>query len=148
LRGTRHTLKSSVLVSGYAAAMTAPSHDASADAVDLGALGAPSWCRRTGKHGSRKTFVEVTPATRLAYLSLIDFVPDHEPYEHLTVVDITPQGDRTRVVMTVDPMHDQTWSERILAGRKNENLEAAIARRAQAPDRPAFRGATRGASTR
>ncbi len=34
----RHTLKSSVPVSGYAAAMTAPSHDASAEAVDLGAL--------------------------------------------------------------------------------------------------------------
>src|SRR3954453_17843365 len=35
---------------------------------------------------SRKTFTEVSPPPRLAYLSLIDFVPDHEPYEHLTVV--------------------------------------------------------------
>jgi uncharacterized protein YndB with AHSA1/START domain len=81
---------------------------------------------------SRKTFTEVSPPTRLAYLSLIDFVPDHEPYEHLTVVDITPAGDRTDVVMTVDPMHDETWTQRILAGRSNEldNLEATIARRA------------------
>jgi uncharacterized protein YndB with AHSA1/START domain len=79
---------------------------------------------------SRKTFIELTPPTRLAYLPLVDFVPDHEPYEHLTVIDITPQGDRTMVVMTVDPMHDETWSERILAGRNNEleNLEGAIAR--------------------
>jgi uncharacterized protein YndB with AHSA1/START domain len=77
---------------------------------------------------SRKTFTEVSPPTRLAYLSLIDFVPDHEPYEHLTVVDISPAGDRTQVVMTVDPMHDETWTQRILAGRNNEldNLEAAI----------------------
>jgi uncharacterized protein YndB with AHSA1/START domain len=81
---------------------------------------------------SRKTFTEVSAPTRLAYLSLIDFVPDHEPYEHLTVVDISPAGDRTRVEMTVDPMHDETWTQRILAGRNNEldNLEAAIARRA------------------
>jgi uncharacterized protein YndB with AHSA1/START domain len=81
---------------------------------------------------SRKTFTEVSPPTRLAYLSLIDFVPDHEPYEHLTVVDITAAGDRTHVVMTVDPMHDETWTQRILAGRTNEldNLEAAVARRA------------------
>jgi hypothetical protein len=80
---------------------------------------------------SRKTFTEVSPPTRLAYLSLIDFVPDHEPYEHLTVVDITPAGDRTKVVMTVDPMHDETWTQRMLAGRDNEldNLQAAIARR-------------------
>ncbi len=81
---------------------------------------------------ARKTFTEVSPPTRLAYVSLIDFVPGHEPYEHLTVVDIEPEGDRTRVVMTVDPMHDETWTQRILAGRGNEldNLETAIARRA------------------
>jgi hypothetical protein len=81
---------------------------------------------------SRKTFTEVTPPTRLAYLSVIDFVPDHERYEQLTVIDITPAGDRTKVVMTVDPMHDETWTQRLLAGRSNEldNLERAIARRA------------------
>jgi uncharacterized protein YndB with AHSA1/START domain len=81
---------------------------------------------------SRKTFTEVAPPTRLGYLSLIDFVPDHEPYEHLTVVDITPAGDRTDVVMTLDPLHDETWTQRIVAGRSNEldNLQAAIARRA------------------
>jgi uncharacterized protein YndB with AHSA1/START domain len=82
---------------------------------------------------SRKTFTEISAPTRLAYLSLIDFVPDHDPYEHLTVVDITGAGDRTDVVMTVDRMHDETWTQRMLAGRSNEldNLEAAIARRAQ-----------------
>ena len=37
-----------------------------------------------------KTFTEVGPPTRLAYLSLIDFVPDHEPYEHLTTIYIEP----------------------------------------------------------
>ena len=37
---------------------------------------------------ARKTFTEVSPPTRLAYLSVIDFVPDHEPYDQLTVVDI------------------------------------------------------------
>jgi hypothetical protein len=33
--------------------------------------------------------------------------------------------------MTVDPMHDETWTQRILAGRNNEldNLQAAITRR-------------------
>jgi len=37
-RGTRNTLKSSVPVTGYAAAMTAPSDAAGADAVGLEAL--------------------------------------------------------------------------------------------------------------
>lgn len=45
---------------------------------------------------SRKTFTEVKPKTRLAYSSLVDFVPDHAPYEFLTVVDLTETGGRTK----------------------------------------------------
>ena len=80
----------------------------------------------------RKTFTEVAPPTRLAYLSLIDFVPDQEPYEHLTTIDIEPAGDRTNVVMTLDPLHDETWTQGYCAHRGNEldNLGAAIRRRA------------------
>ncbi len=79
----------------------------------------------------RKTFTEVAAPARLAYLSLIDFVPGHEPYEHLTTIDIEPAGDRTTVVMTVDPLHDETWTQQHRAHRGNElgNLEAAIRRR-------------------
>lgn len=56
----------------------------------------------------RRTFTEVEPPSRLAYLSLIDFVPDHEPYEHLTVIDIEPADDCTNVVMTLDPSTTKT----------------------------------------
>jgi uncharacterized protein YndB with AHSA1/START domain len=79
---------------------------------------------------SRKTFTEVSAPTRIAYNSLIDFVPGTEPYEHLTVVDLTPAGpDQVTVVMTVEPLHDAVWTERILAGRANEldNLAAVLA---------------------
>jgi uncharacterized protein YndB with AHSA1/START domain len=78
-----------------------------------------------------KTFTEVEPPARLAYRSLIDFVPGHEPYEHLTTIDIEPAGDRTTVVMTLDPLHDETWTQQHRAHRVNEldNLEAAIGRR-------------------
>lgn len=77
-----------------------------------------------------RTFTEVTPPTRIAYRSLIDFVPDHEPYEHLTTIDIEPAGDRTRLVMKLDPLHDETWTQEYRAHRANEldNLEAAIGR--------------------
>lgn len=77
---------------------------------------------------ARKTFTEVDAPSRLAYSSAIDFVPDHEPYEHLTEVTITPAEDGTRVVMTMEPLHDEVWTERLVAGRKNEleNLESAL----------------------
>jgi uncharacterized protein YndB with AHSA1/START domain len=78
---------------------------------------------------SRKTFTEIKPPTRLAYASLVDFVPNHEPYEFLTVIDFEELGGRTKVVMTVDRMHDEVWTGRLVAGRENEleNLGKVIA---------------------
>lgn len=79
----------------------------------------------------RRTFTDIVAPTRLAYRSLIDFVPDHEPYEHLTVVHLEPAGESTNVLMTIDPLHDETWTEEYRDHRGNEldNLEAAIQRR-------------------
>jgi uncharacterized protein YndB with AHSA1/START domain len=69
---------------------------------------------------ARKVFTELQRPTRLAYRSVIDFVPDHEPYEQLTVVDLEPAGDGTHVTMQVEELHDDIWTERLLAGRANE----------------------------
>ncbi|BDZ44576.1 SRPBCC family protein [Naasia aerilata] len=69
---------------------------------------------------SRKTFTEVDRPRRLAYTSLIDFVPDHEPYDHLTTVDLVAVEGGTRVIMTIEPMHDDEWTGRLVAGRTNE----------------------------
>ena len=69
---------------------------------------------------ARKVFTELQRPTRIAYRSVIDFVPDHEPYEQLTVVDLEPAGEGTRVVMQVEELHDDVWTERLLAGRANE----------------------------
>ena len=78
---------------------------------------------------SRKHFTEIAEPKRLAYRSLIDFVPDHEPYEQLTTVDLEPAGDGTRIVMKVEPLHDEIWTQRLLDGRANEldNLAKLVA---------------------
>lgn len=77
---------------------------------------------------SHKTFVEVRPPNLLAYTSLIDFVPGHEPYTHLTTVTLQPTTGGTNVVMEIEPMHSQEWTDRIVAGRNNEldNLQRLI----------------------
>lgn len=69
---------------------------------------------------ARKRFTEVDPPRRLAYVSEVDFVPGLEPYDHLTTVDLHPEAGGVRVVMTVEPMHDEVWTERLVAGRTNE----------------------------
>jgi uncharacterized protein YndB with AHSA1/START domain len=79
---------------------------------------------------ARKRFTEVEPVRRLAYVSEVDYVPGHEPYEHLTTIDLVPQDGGVRVVMTIEPMHDDDWTQRLIAGRTNEldNLGRLIAR--------------------
>lgn len=63
--------------------------------------------------------IPATPS-RLAYNSEVDFVPGHEPYEQLTTIDIESAGDEVVVTMTVEQMHDDEWTQRMLAGRANE----------------------------
>ncbi|WP_344617053.1 SRPBCC domain-containing protein [Dactylosporangium salmoneum] len=74
-----------------------------------------------------KTFTEVAAPGRLAFVSPIDFVPGHEPYDHLTTVTLEPDGARTTVAVTLDPLHDDEWTRQHRAHRASEldNLEAA-----------------------
>jgi uncharacterized protein YndB with AHSA1/START domain len=77
---------------------------------------------------SRKTFTAVEEPRRLAYDSLVDFVPGVAPYWFGTVVELKPVDGGTRAVMTVDPLHDEEWTQRLVAGRSNEleNLGRAL----------------------
>jgi uncharacterized protein YndB with AHSA1/START domain len=77
---------------------------------------------------AKKNFTDIERPKRLAYVSLIDFVPGVEPYEQLTVIELTPKVDGTQVVMIADPLHDEEWTQRLIAGRSNEldNLSTVI----------------------
>jgi hypothetical protein len=63
---------------------------------------------------SRKYFTEVCEPTRLGYRS---------------VVDLAAVEGGTRVQMAVEPLHDEVWTQRLVAGRVNEleNLGALVA---------------------
>jgi uncharacterized protein YndB with AHSA1/START domain len=84
---------------------------------------------------AEKTFTEVDAPRRLAYDSLVDFVPGVEPYAFATIVDLEPAADAVKVTMTVESMHDEEWTQRLLAGRANEldNLATAIEQRLPYP---------------
>jgi hypothetical protein len=77
---------------------------------------------------SRKRFTEVVPNERLAYASLVDFVPDVAPYEQLTVIELRATDAGTHVTMSMEPLHDDVWTERLVAGRTNEleNLSSVV----------------------
>ena len=80
---------------------------------------------------SRATFREVTPKRRLAYDHSTDFIPGITPYLVAHQIELFPDGDRVRMVLTFDPMHDDVWTQRQSMGWASEldKLERLVATR-------------------
>lgn len=66
------------------------------------------------------TYTEVSPARRLAYKTLADFVPGVAPYDVATVVDLKETADGVKLVITFDSMHDDVWTERARRGNESQ----------------------------
>jgi uncharacterized protein YndB with AHSA1/START domain len=65
---------------------------------------------RPASHPARARFSEIKPHERLAITSVIDFLPGVTPYESTIAVDFFPSGDSVRMVVTLDPMHDEEFT--------------------------------------
>ncbi|HXU05613.1 MAG TPA: SRPBCC domain-containing protein [Polyangia bacterium] len=84
---------------------------------------------------TRATFTEVTPPRRLAFTHVVDFVPGVTPYESATIVELTARGADTHLVLTVEAMHDEQWTNMAVMGWQSElgKLAQALAN----PKKPA-----------
>jgi uncharacterized protein YndB with AHSA1/START domain len=71
-------------------------------------------------HDARIVYTDIQPGRRLAYSHDVDFVPGVAPYAVETVVELaeTPQG--VRLVLLLDPMHDDEWTRRATMGWESE----------------------------
>jgi uncharacterized protein YndB with AHSA1/START domain len=76
-----------------------------ADAPEM--IAAMKQMGRPVSHEARGTFTEFQPETRLALTHTIDFLPGVPSYESTMAVEFVPSGDRVRMVVTLDPMHDE-----------------------------------------
>jgi hypothetical protein len=78
---------------------------------------------------SRITYTEVVTQRRLAYTHLADFIPGVEPYDVATLVEFHSNGQSVRMVLTLDPMHDELWTRRAVMGHESQlgKLEMVIA---------------------
>jgi len=65
-------------------------------------------------------YTEVQPSARLAYSHLVDFIPGVESYEVAMVVELHKTAGGVRMVLTIDRMHDDVWTERAIAGWEME----------------------------
>jgi uncharacterized protein YndB with AHSA1/START domain len=69
---------------------------------------------------ARITYHEIVPLQRLSYLHLTDFIPEVKPYDVATDVELFPDGDQVRLVLTFDRMHDELWTQRATMGWDSE----------------------------
>ena len=69
---------------------------------------------------TRATYKEVKPHARLAFDCVVDFVPGVEPYETATVVELAARGVDTHLVLTIEAMHDERWTQMAVMGWESE----------------------------
>lgn len=67
-------------------------------------------------HAVRSTFAEVRPMTHLVLRNVMDFIPGVEPYEADITVDLSEDGDRVRMVVTLSPLHDPAFGKMQVEG--------------------------------
>lgn len=82
---------------------------------------------------SRITFKEVSAPSRLVYAHLADFIPGVAPYDVDTTLELAVVDNGVRVVLTLDPMHSEEWTQRAVMGWEMElgKLARALEARAQ-----------------
>ena len=69
---------------------------------------------------SRITFKEINPPHRLVYTHLTDFIPGVAPYDVDTVLELSVADNGVRLVLTLDPMHSEEWTQRAVMGWEME----------------------------
>jgi uncharacterized protein YndB with AHSA1/START domain len=71
---------------------------------------------RPASHQTRGTFVELRPHARLAITHVIDFLPGGKPYDSTMTVEFFPSGENVRMVVTLEPMHDEEFTKMVAMG--------------------------------
>jgi uncharacterized protein YndB with AHSA1/START domain len=75
----------------------------------------------------RASYREIVPHQRLVLVQLADFVPDVAAYDITTVVELGVSPGGVRMVVTVDAMHDERWTEMAVKGWESQLGKAARA---------------------
>jgi uncharacterized protein YndB with AHSA1/START domain len=66
------------------------------------------------------TYGEIDSPRSFTWESLVDFVPNVKPYTISNRVELVPVAGGTKVVLTVEPLHDADWTERLVQGRTSQ----------------------------
>lgn len=65
------------------------------------------------EHNVRHRYDEIVPKRRLVQTHRVDFIPGVKPYEVQPSVEFQESGPEVRMIITIDPMHSEEWTERV-----------------------------------
>lgn len=71
-------------------------------------------------HKTHGTFSALRPHDHLMLTHVIDFLPGVAPYETTIAVDLTAQGDRVRMVVTLSPHPDENFTRMSAEGFESQ----------------------------
>lgn len=79
---------------------------------------------------AKMTYTAIVPGKSIAYTHRADFIPGVEPYDVGNKVEFISEGDKVRMVLTLDPMHSDEWTQRSVMGMESQlgKLDRVIAR--------------------
>jgi len=69
---------------------------------------------------AKLTYTEIVPGKSIAYTHRADFIPGVEPYDVGNKVELFVQGESVRMVLTLDPMHSDEWTQRAAMGMESQ----------------------------
>jgi hypothetical protein len=66
------------------------------------------------------TYTEIVHHRRIGYTHRVDFVPGVQPYDVGNKVEFSAAGKKARMVLTLDPMHSDEWTQRSVMGMESQ----------------------------
>ncbi len=80
---------------------------------------------------AKLTYTAIVPGKSIAYAHRVDFVPGIEPYDIGNKVEFFAEGANVQMVLTLDPMHSDEWTQRSVMGMESQlgKLARVIAKR-------------------
>jgi uncharacterized protein YndB with AHSA1/START domain len=69
---------------------------------------------------AKLTYTEIVYGKSIAYTHRADFIPGVEPYDVGNKVEFFAEGNQVRMVVTLDPMHSDEWTQRAAMGMESQ----------------------------
>jgi uncharacterized protein YndB with AHSA1/START domain len=69
---------------------------------------------------ARLTYTEIVPGKSIAYTHRADFIPGVKPYDIGNTVEFLVRDEMVLMVLTLDPMHSDEWTQRAVMGMESQ----------------------------